>query len=248
MITVKDIVDLMEEKAPFDTAEDWDNSGLLVGDENRVVKRVHIALDITAEVINEAKECGADLIISHHPVIFSPLSSLDPAHPVYQLAKADIAALCVHTNLDKAMGGVNDRLAAVLGMDKTEHTPGSMCRIGTYNTPLSAEDFAAKVNTALGTAVRMRAGSTPIKRVVVCGGAAGELVLSLLPKADAAVTGELKHHEWLLVPPEKTVIDAGHYATEVPVIHVLKEWITEAFSSLTVTLSAQTAPYQTVKD
>lgn len=103
--------------APFATQESWDNSGLLVGDPGAEVKTALVVLDITAEAVREAREIGAELIISHHPVIFRPLKKVESGSVVWELAQAGISAICAHTNLDKARGGVNDCLAAALGLE-----------------------------------------------------------------------------------------------------------------------------------
>ena len=248
MITVADIVALMQEKAPFENAEPWDNSGLLVGDESALVSTVLVSLDITEETVAQAVAANAQLMVCHHPVIFDPLRSLPSSHLVYQLAQHKIAALCVHTNLDKAVEGVNDRLAQQLGLKQVTVAADGMSRIGRLPTVMTAETFGRHVSASLGTAVRLKNGTSPIQTVAVCGGAGAELVLPLLRKADAAVTGEVKHHEWLAVSADKTLADGGHFATENAVTDTLVRWLSQAFPTLTVCLGAQTPPYETIKD
>ncbi len=248
MNTVQDIYSALQEKAPFETAEPWDNSGLLVGDKTCGVSTVYVSLDITAETVEQAIKAGAQLVVSHHPVIFDPLKTLLAAHPAYQLVRAGMAALCIHTNLDKAAGGVNDMLARQLGLADVMIAEDGMSRIGVLPQPLSAEDFAHQVNRALHTSVRMKAGTNRIRKVALCGGAGADLVIPLLSQTDAALTGEIKHHEWLNIDPAKTVIDAGHYPTENGVVSVLVAWLKEMFPSLTVVQGNQTTPYITVKD
>ena len=162
--------------------------------------------------------------------------------------QAGIAAICAHTNLDKATDGVNDTLARLLGLEAVEIAADGMSRIGRLPEAMSGETFARLVSARLDTAVRMKAGTFPVRTVAVCGGAGGDLVLPLLETCDAAVTGEVKHHEWLAIPEGKTVVDGGHYATEVGVTAVLQRWLQENFEELTVIAEDRQELYAVIKD
>ncbi len=245
-MNIADIYAFLQTKAPFDTAEEWDNSGLLVGDMAGETDCVVVTLDITDEVVDTALREHARLIISHHPVIFEPLRTLSAGSVPYRLAQHGITALCVHTNLDKTAGGVNDCLAERLGLTRVRTAPDGMSRVGELAQPLSAADFAKQVAAALNTAVRVRAGTDSVRTVALCGGGGADLVLHLLQEADAALTGEVKHHEWLCVPPAKTLVDGGHYATEVFVAEQVAAWLNVAFSELRVVLHRGAAPYKTI--
>ncbi len=242
---ISEILAFLQEKAPFETAEPWDNSGLLIGSAEVETDSVVVALDITHAVIDEAVRVGAKLIVSHHPVIFDPLRKLEAGSVPYRLVQEGITAVCVHTNLDKAAGGVNDCLAERLGLQNVRVAPDGMSRLGDLPQPLSAAVFADHVSQVLHTAVRVRQGEDLIRTVALCGGAGADLVLSLLGEADAALTGEVKHHEWLAVPSGKTLIDGGHFATEAPVIDQVLAWLREAFSTLPVVIYRGEAPYIT---
>lgn len=248
MRTIDELLAALQQLAPFETAEPWDNSGLLVGDGQAAVDTVYLTLDITAEAVACAAAAGAQLIVSHHPVIFDPLKSLLTTHPVYHLVQNGIGAVCVHTNLDKAAGGVNDCLAEQLGLYEVTASADGLCRVGRLPHPMTPEELALLVNRRLQTAVRLRAGTAPIQTVAVCGGAGADWVLPLLASADAALTGEVKHHEWLRVPPEKTLLDGGHFFTENGVLPVLAERLRERFPELTVVVGEEAPPYQTIKD
>ena len=113
MVTVNDVTQMMFRWAPPELAMDWDNVGLLVGRGDREVHRVLVALDVSPDVAAEAAETGTDLIVSHHPVIFSPLKKLTPRDVSFQLVQKGISAICMHTNLDAAEGGVNEVLAGI---------------------------------------------------------------------------------------------------------------------------------------
>lgn len=245
---IAEIFDLLQEKAPFELAEPYDNVGLLVGSGDGAVTTVLVTLDITHDAIDAAVKAGAELIVSHHPVIFEPLHALEGGSVPYRLAQQGIAAICAHTNLDRAVGGVNDCLCERLGLSNVRLGPDGMCRLGELPQPLSAEEFGRLVARMLDTPVRLKAGGDAVRTVALCGGGAGDRVLPLLGEADAALTGEVKHHVWLEVPPAKTMADGGHYATEVVVTDRLVEWISAAFPSLSVVLHRGKAPYSMVKD
>ncbi len=247
-MTAGNILELLQQKAPFEAAEPYDNCGLLVGEAHREVTAVLVTLDITHEAVDEALAIGAQLIVSHHPVIFEPLRALKAGSVPHRLAEQGLTAICAHTNLDRAVGGVNDCLCELLGLTAVRIGPDGMCRIGEFPRPMSAGEFGALVSDRLQTAVRLRAGTDAVRTVALCGGGAGDRVLPLLSEADAALTGEVKHHVWLAVPPAKTMADGGHYATEVPVTAQLARWIAEAFPMLSVTVHRGQAPYHMVKD
>lgn len=117
-MTIEDVCAFLGQMAPEDTAEAWDNPGLLVTGRCRELSAVLVTLDVTPAALEEAEREGAGLIVSHHPVIFDPLRRLDAEEMPYRLAAAGIAAYAAHTNLDKAPGGVNDTLAALLGLEE----------------------------------------------------------------------------------------------------------------------------------
>lgn len=222
---LKDLLEFFEQKAPADTAEEWDNVGLLVDCGHTVITKAVIALDATPAAIEVAVKTGAELLITHHPIIFSPLTALTHTHPAARALANGVSVLCLHTNLDKAAGGVNDTLCAVLGLEKVTVAADGMSRIGTLPTPLSTKEFAALCAETLGASVAV-SGDKTVHTVAVCGGGAGDGVFAFVDAADAYVTGEVKHHEWLHAEQSGlTVVAAGHYATEVPVVDTLTAWL-----------------------
>ncbi|MBQ4333530.1 MAG: Nif3-like dinuclear metal center hexameric protein [Clostridia bacterium] len=245
-MTVQDIYDFLNEKAPFATAEEWDNPGLLVGSPQQAVTGILVALDATPGAIEAAAAMGANLMVTHHPVIFAPLKRLDAAGLPYRLAQAGIGLVAAHTNLDKAAGGVNDALAARLGLENVTVAADGYTRIGTLPAPMTAKDVAAHVAAALDTAVRY-SGQHPVTTVAVCGGGGGDFIGDCIGVADAYVTGEVKHHEWLAAADRIQVIEAGHYATEVPVVDTLCAWLEEAFPGLPVTPYRDGEPYAVIR-
>lgn len=246
-MTVRDILQYIDRIAPFATAEEWDNPGLLVGSSNQEVSRILVALDATAGALEAAKAMGAELIITHHPVIFAPLRQLDGNGLPYRLAADGIALVAAHTNLDKADGGVNDTLAACLGLADVTIATDGMTRIGVLPEAEDATAFARRVAAALDTPVRV-CGNRPVRTVAVCGGSGGDFIPALVGQVDAFVTGEVKHHQWLEANgADLTLVEAGHYATEVPVVDTLCQQLQEAFPTLPIIPYRDGNPYITVK-
>ena len=245
MKTVDEILTVLDEMAPLSTAEEWDNAGFQVGDLEANVKKALVCLDVTEAALEEAQKIGAQLIISHHPLLFTPLSDLPADHLIYKLAVAGISNIAMHTNLDKAQGGVNDCLAAALGLTDLREAYG-LGRVGTLETALSPKEFAVKVKTLLGTAVRLKEGSRAVKTVGLLGGAGGDVLEGdEVAAADAFVTGEIKHHQWLAAP-DVTVVDAGHYATENVVVEPLCAALSAKLPDVEFLPFLATAPYETI--
>ena len=235
MTKIKDIYNFLDTVAPFDTQEEWDNSGLIVGDMDKEVKKVLLSLDITNEVVKEAKNKGCELIISHHPVIFSPLSHIGSDHVVYSLIKSDVSALCAHTNLDKARDiGVNACLAKALGLNNTRLYPDEFLAVGELESAMSSDEFANYVKDKLSTNGVKYTSGTDIKTVGVSSGGGGDAVyLKDKFHFDALVTGELKHHLLLFSKEHNfTAVEAGHFETEDVVINPLINTLNSAFSDV----------------
>lgn len=243
---LKEIVSFLEQKAPAHTAEEWDNVGLLVDAGNDDIQTAVVALDATPAALEFAVANGAKLLITHHPVIFSPLKAIAHDMPAATALSAGVSVLSLHTNLDKAAGGVNDTLARLLNLRDVQTAEDGMTRLGKLDAPLTAPDFAAFVSEKLGTSVSYTYGRM-VKTVAVCGGGAGDGVFAFADVADAYVTGEIKHHEFLAAKDRLfTAVAAGHYATEVPVVDTLTAWLRDAFPTLSVLPFYDEAPYQSV--
>lgn len=219
MATVKNFYEFLNTIAPFENQESWDNSGVLIGDMNAEVRRVAVTLDITPEVIEETNKIGANLIISHHPVIFNPIKSVMSGSIPYELVKNSINAICCHTPLDIAEGGTNDSLAELLGIE-VKRADDPILRLGTV-APTTAADLAERVAKALGTKVRYADGGRTIEKIAICTGAGCSLI-DAAGDIDAFITGDASHHNFLdCVQSGVTLIAAGHYETEIVVVPVL---------------------------
>lgn len=226
MLTMQHIYDLINERAPFDTQVAYDNSGLLVGDPAREVTGIHFALDVTNAVIDEAIANGANLIVTHHPLMFSPVKRLVEtdyeARLLCRLIREGISLIAAHTNLDQASGGVNDALAAAIGLANV--TGEGFIRVGDLPAKMTAADLAQHISQCLGDTVRvMGSPHALISRVGMCSGSGSdEWPAAAAMGAQAFLTGEAKHHHALEAADSGVVIlEAGHHATEVPGIFAL---------------------------
>ena len=237
MTELKEIYGYLKELAPLELAEDWDNPGLLV-DCGRPVGRVLTCLDITGPVVREAQEKGCDLVVSHHPVIFRPLKALQEGQVPCLLLKAGISAICMHTNLDAAPGGVNDTLAQWMGLREVEPFAEGMGRIG-WIEEMSAHQLAQETALILHARVQWADGGKPIRRLALITGSGGSMLEDAIRAgADALLTGEASHHAALdALAAGVTLVAAGHYATEFPVAQTLATRLGDRFRDLEVLVS-----------
>lgn len=247
MATVKDIYNFIDSIAPFNTAEEWDNPGLLVGDENKSVNKIIFALDCTEDVINQAISCGADLIVTHHPVIFKPLSEVTADGLVYKLIKNDLSIICAHTNYDKAINGVNDVLCNAVELVNVEHIDGACLNVGDLTIEMNSKDFALLVKSKLNGAVRFNNVDKTIKKVAVCGGSGSDyLSLAKSLDCDALLTGDGSHHSFLDADEmNMLLVCAGHFETENISIKPLAEKVKNNFETECV-IAVQKSPITTI--
>ena len=249
MAVVGDIYNALDAFCPFDVHEQWDNVGLLVGESSAQVTKAAVVLDITPDAVERAHEARAQLIISHHPVIFHPIKNLGAHDPVYLLAKYGMNAICAHTNLDCADGGVNDVLAQCLGLENVRKIPspnaGTMLlRAGELKEELSPKRFAELVSQRLCCHVRYCDGGRSIKRVALCGGAGGEFFSDALAfGCEALVSGDVAHHEFLgAAACRVTLVAAGHFETENPVVKTIFEYLEKTVSGVDFFVISQQSP------
>ena len=256
MLTVQQVYDFINERAPFETQLPFDNSGLLVGHPDAEVKGIHVALDVTSRVIDEAIEQGANLIVTHHPMMFSPIKRLvETAYEprlLCRLIRAGISLISAHTNLDQAPGGINDALAAAIGL--TDVTGEGFVRVGKLPQSMRAVELAEHISRCLGDTVRvMGDGEKTVRRVGMCSGSgADEWPGAAALGAEAFLTGEVKHHIALEAADSGIVLlEAGHHATEAPGIFALADalqiWQDAVQCKVRVTKSAAHAYQTTVR-
>ena len=250
MTTVQQVYEVMQRLAPPELAEHWDNPGLLV-DCGGAVRRVLVTLDITPEVVAEAAAKQCTVIVAHHPVIFDPLKRLCPADVPYQLVQAGISAICMHTNLDAAEGGVNEVLAGIFGMQDWEVFADGCGRVGEVD-PITVPELARKAQAVLGgrcnrprsgpaVQVKFADSGKTVKRLAVISGAGGSMFEDALAvRADCLLTGEANHHAAIdAVRLGLSLVAAGHYATEFPVCAAIADRLRAAFPELEVRVSGE---------
>ncbi len=254
MATVKDILHFIETVAPPYMAESWDNVGLLCGRSDWHVEKILVALDPFASVIDEAIADGADLIVTHHPLIFGEeLKAVNDTTQtgkcILTLAEHHIAAINAHTNLDLAPGGVNDVLAVTLGLNDirvlnpegvdAQGRPYGLIRAGAVaEQPLTAFLKTVKQNLKC-EGLRYVSGGKPVRKVCVGGGSCGGAIHEVAAAGcDTLVTSDVKYNQFRTAQElGLNLIDAGHFHTENPVMPVLAKAIQKAFPEVKVHLS-----------
>ena len=244
MAQVNDIYKALDELAPFSSQVSWDNSGVLVGSLSSKAKRIMLTLDITYETAIEAHNFGADLVISHHPVIFSPLKRLDENNPAVILSKHNITAICMHTNFDIANGGMNDILCEKLGLSPNEgevlnenDNIGKICEL---SKPADVPTIAKWVKDALGCkALRYSDTGREVSKAGICSGSGAEYFADALEKGcQLLITGDIKHHDFIDAHNAGiSLIDAGHFYTENIFYDKLKAYLLSRFPELEIKVS-----------
>lgn len=245
LVPVEAICSLFNDVYPFDTQEKWDNSGLLVNAGLDCCK-VLITLDIDRRAVDEAELKAADLVVSHHPVIFDPIRSISSEMPVYRLVQNDISALCMHTNVDKAERGTNGvilrELSRRFGFDGepgyiNDEQCGYIC---TLRESVPAEEFAAVLKEIFGCEyIRVSAGAREVRKIGFCSGSGGSFLADITAAGcDAYVTGDVKHDVWMEAENSGVkLFDCGHFHTENPVIWELRRVLEEKYPQLDVEIA-----------
>ncbi len=234
MTTVENICDYINTIAPFENQEDWDNSGFLIGDYRKEVKTVVLSLDASKSAVEFAKSINADMLITHHPVIFSGVKQLKKGSAVYELVKNDISAVSIHTPFDKAKGGINDNLAMLLKLEDIRRLDNGYIVCGSLPCEMSIDDFALFVSDTLScSGIRYTDTDKPIKTVALGGGSCGEFIDDAMKNADCFITGDLKYHEMLDASEAGfAVISAGHFETESVPFLMIKDKLEKIFTDV----------------
>ncbi len=243
MPSVQQVIDIVDQIAPFSLAESWDNSGLQVGDPDWIVSKILITLDVTVQAVAEAEKTGCDMLISHHPLIMSPEKRIDfsrmPGSVILACARSTLSVVSAHTSLDKATGGLNDYLAQKLHVacsrpfytdtDASGAVVDSiqgLGRVGNLDTPLSLRQLAGRIKQNLNIPLVRTIGSPDavVKTAVICSGSGGSLTPQFLETGlDVYITGDLKYHEARDIEAAgKTAVDVGHFPSEHIAIDLLK--------------------------
>ena len=247
---VKDIIRVIEEFAPLSLQEGWDNSGLCIGSPEDVVSSVLLGLDCTPELVDEAIACGADMIVTHHPLIFSGLKKISPDNPVGEAVikaiKAGISIYAAHTSADKEIAGVSGARAARLGLEDVqildedgEGTGTGLGVVGNLPEPLSAEEAVKLVKKSFGLKA-MRASKPvdgKISRVAMCGGSGGSLIGAAMKSgAQLYISGDISYHNFF-TREGFMIMDIGHYESEIEIVDILFSLIKKNFPTFAVRIT-----------
>lgn len=248
-VNVNDIYDYLDSVYPFGLQESWDNSGLLIESRNGECNTVLLTLDITQNSAREAADKGAGLVISHHPVIFDPLKKVRAYTPVNELIYNDIAAVCMHTNVDIAKSGTNGVILKKL-RDNYEivsvepfETLGADNNLGwiiELKNGIINREFGEKLREIFGCAyVRMTNETLFVKKIAICSGSGGSMLgLAVEKGCDALLTGDVKHDVWIdSLNQGVTIFDCGHFHTENPVLWEFRRALEEKFPQLDVEIA-----------
>lgn len=261
MVTGGQILQYLNGLAPLSYQMDFDNSGFLVGDRTAKIHRILVALDITEEMISEAEAMGAELIVSHHPLIFHKLSGVcsdDPTgHKIMRLVRSGISAICMHTNLDISEGGVNDALMDALDAKVTgilEPTgvdvDGSQLgcgRIGFLPEQMPLDAFLQFASDRLKVkGLRYVSGGREVHHIAVCGGSGGSMLeLAYQAGCDTLLTADVKYDRFLTAKElGVNLIDADHFCTENVIVPKLVTLLQSEFPDLQISAGSLS---QTVK-
>lgn len=238
---IKDIIKFLEERFPLSLQEDWDNSGLQIGNIENDLTNIMISLDLDEQTIQKAKEKSCNLIINHHPFLFSSIKSIDLNEEngkiIKELIKNDITVFAMHTNLDIGKGGVNDNLAKLLelkdisNLDTNNENP--MARFG-YTDEITAYDFSKFVKEKLNCKGLILYGDKDkkIEKVALCGGAGSDFINDAIKKGcDLIVTSDVKYHEAIDNCKKINIVDPGHFASENHIIYMIKDLLEKNFAT-----------------
>lgn len=240
-IKVSDIYEFLDKTAPFNTADDWDNSGLLAGDMHKTVTRVQVSLDPTKRAVANAVKNNADLMVTHHPIIFNPLKSIKYDSALCELIKNDIAIICTHTCWDNADGGVSDTLCKTIGLTDIkkiydENSSALSCLREGTNTITDTAEYSRFISDKLGVCVKSGIGKNRNPEMTaVCPGGGASLLPYVIEYSNAGffVTGDAKHNDFIDAAENGiTLLAAGHYETENPAALELMKRLEKEFPDI----------------
>lgn len=248
-MVVKDIIDALEEFAPLGIQEKWDNSGLIIGSPSAQVHKVLIGFDCTPELVDEAVAEGADMIITHHPLIFGGVKKISPDDPVgltiMKAISGNVAVYAAHTTADKVIAGVSGAMAARLGLEDVEILEKDVDGVGlgvVGNLPeeIDAQEAVAMVKNKfhLVAARCSRPEGVKVRRIAMCGGSGSSLIDEAMASgAQLYISGDISYHHFF-TRPGFMIMDIGHFESEVDIVDILFSVITKKFPNFAVRKSA----------
>ncbi len=247
---VREIASAIESFAPLSIQEGWDNSGLVIGSPEQEVQGVLLGFDCTPELVDEAVECGADMIVTHHPLIFSGIKKISPDEPVglavMKAIAAGVAVYAAHTTADKVPGGVSGAMAGRLGLRDVhilDEEPGGfgLGAVGELQTPMGGKEFIEYVKSRFGLKVVRcsHVPEIPVSRVAMCGGSGGSLIESARKAgAQAYLCGDISYHHFFTTK-DFMVMDIGHFEGEVEIVDILFSLLRKKFPNFAIRTSVR---------
>ena len=256
MVSIKQVINSIEKFAPLELAESFDNCGLKIGNLDEEVTGVLITVDTNVDVVNEAYEKGCNLIIEHHPSIWTPLKSIDVNLPLnkalIEAAQKNIAIYSAHTNVDYTVGGLNDHVAEKIGLKDVKCVSGySSARIGSIDDVVTIKEYARKLSTLFNDDNISIVGdlNKKISKVAVINGGGGGhsdfIIDAFNSGADVFVTAEVKHSVARLAKDlNYVIIQVGHFSSEKDFLPLIKQVLNKVFSTLNVSMAEKIdSPY-----
>ena len=245
---VKEIISVIEDFAPLSIQESWDNSGLCVGSPEDEVTSVLIGLDCTPELVDEAVACGADMIVTHHPLIFKGVKKISPddrtGEAIIKAIRAGISLYAAHTSADKVLAGVSGAMAARLGLKNVrildEDGEGTgLGTMGEFERPMTAAEAVdfVKERFSLKAVRTSRPLDCMIEKVAMCGGSGGSLIGSAMKSgAQLYISGDISYHNFF-TEPGFMIMDIGHYESEIEIVDILFSLIKKKFPTFAVRIT-----------
>lgn len=241
MIKISEILEFFNNSFPLDLACSWDNCGLLIGDSNNLINNIMVVLDITNEIIEEAKVKNIDLIITHHPIIFEKISKINNNDLVYKLIKNDISVISYHTNLDASDEGMNILLCKIFNVKNIKKifhnkTEPAIIRYGNIKE-ISYKDLILKVKYKLNCKLLKTSNvKKNINTIAFCSGSgSGFIPLIKENNIDCYLTSEIKHDKFIFANEnDLLVIDAGHFETENIFVSYFEKLLKENFKDINI--------------
>lgn len=250
MTKASQIIEILEYLAPLDIQEEWDNSGLCIGNAEREVTSLLLALDCTEEVLDEAVKLGAEMIVTHHPLIFRGIKQITQAtfteRIIGRAIKNDIVIYSLHTNLDKVIAGVSGEMASKLGLSNLsflDPDPGGdtgLGVVGNFIEPLSFNETILRVKRVFGTECvkSSRPLDKLVSRVALCGGSGASLIeAAKKSNADVFITADLSYHLFF-TEPGFALMDIGHFESESCILEVIKNELSKKMATFAIHIAS----------
>ena len=249
MIQLSTLIEHLEKIAPLNLQESYDNCGLIVGDSNQIISGAILTLDCTEEVVQEAIDKKANLIVAHHPIVFSGIKKLNGKNYIERVVikaiQNNIAIYAIHTNLDKIAKGVNFKIGQKLKLDRleflsTNDNESGSGMIGNLKNPSSEIDFLHFIKQTFAVPFIKHTAllNKPVFKIAFCGGSGSFLLNQAIEhKADVFITSDFKYHQFFDAENKIVIVDIGHYEAEICTKELIYEILSEKFPTFTLHFS-----------